>query len=90
MTPDKGEAGVTLETDFGPSSPLSLSSLSALRSFRRSLAVWYRSSGSFTRECLMMRPSSRGSSGLRSLTSAGVSRRTDDSTDMLESPLNGR
>ena len=48
--------------------PESRSVLSDRRSLRRSLAVWYRSSGSFARQWPTMRARSRGSSFLRSVT----------------------
>ena len=70
--------------------PESRSVLSDRRSLRRSLAVWYRSSGSFARQRPTMRPMSRGNSRLRSVSNRGVSLMIDDISDTCVSPLNGR
>src|SRR5262245_14082012 len=55
-------------------SPEFMSSRRPRRSFRRSFAVWYRSSGSFARQRLTIRPKSGGRSRFTSEIGRGVSR----------------
>ena len=85
-----GSGAAWATTRLPLATPDSLSRRTSSSSLRTSFAVWKRRSGSFSRQRLMTRSTSRGRSSLKLSAGGGVSRRIAELISAAVVPVNGR